>query len=151
MPKNLSGSLKEPSDESKRGSGQSALFIARNRFAVFDKFKQEIQIRDLSNAVTKAFKPPGQVTEIFYAGTGALLMATASSVILFDIQQRRVSAELPVSSVKYVVWNSDMSMIALLSKHCKSEKGSKFCSWLTSSFESHYHCGQEPATNMPSP
>ncbi|KAI9497476.1 coatomer protein alpha subunit [Zychaea mexicana] len=117
LPKNISGSLKEPSDESKRGEGQAALFIARNRFAVFDKAGQQVQIRDLSNNPTKSFKTPGQVNDIFYAGTGGLLMSTPTSVILYDIQQRRVSAELPATSVKYVIWNADMSMVALLSKH----------------------------------
>ncbi|KAI7900947.1 coatomer protein alpha subunit [Cokeromyces recurvatus] len=117
LPKNLGGTLQEPSDESMKGSGHAALFIARNRFAVFDKTNQLIQIRDLSNKETKSFKTPGQVTDIFYAGPGTLLMATATSVFLFDIQQRRVTAELAVSNVKYVSWSNDMSMIALLAKH----------------------------------
>ncbi|KAI9302093.1 coatomer protein alpha subunit [Cunninghamella echinulata] len=117
IPKNLSGSLKEPSDESKRGTGHSALFIARNRFAVLDKTNQQIQIRDLTNTVTKSFKTPIPVNEIFYAGTGGLIMATQTSVILYDLQQRRVLAELPVASVKYVVWSNDQNMVALLSKH----------------------------------
>lgn len=117
LPKNLGGTLQEPSDESMKGVGHAALFIARNRFAVFDKTTQVIQIRDLQNKETKSFKTPGQVTDIYYAGPGSLLMATPTSVILFDIQQRRVTAELAVSSVKYIVWSTDMSMIALLSKH----------------------------------
>ncbi|KAI7861924.1 coatomer protein alpha subunit [Spinellus fusiger] len=117
LPKNLSGTLKEPADEGKRGAGHSALFIARNRFAVFDATSQQIQIRDLSNTVTKSFKTPAQVTEMFYAGTGNVLLATASSVLLFDIQQRRVVTELAVAAVKYVVWSADLSTVALLSKH----------------------------------
>lgn len=117
LPKNLGGTLQEPSDESMKGVGHAALFIARNRFAVFDKTNQVIQIRDLQNKETKSFKTPGQVADIYYAGPGSLLMATPTSVILFDIQQRRVIAELAVSSVKYIVWSTDMSMIALLSKH----------------------------------
>lgn len=117
LPKNLGGTLQEPSDESMKGVGHAALFIARNRFAVFDKTNQVIQIRDLQNKETKSFKTPGQVTDIYYAGPGALLMATPTSVILFDIQQRRVTAELTVSNVKYIVWSTDMSMLALLSKH----------------------------------
>lgn len=117
LPRNFTGTLKEPSDESKRGAGHCAIFIARNRFAVLDKVNQQTQIRDLTNTVTKSFKTPGQVNEIFYAGTGNLLMSTPTSVILFDIQQRRVAAELSVASVKYAVWSSDMTMVALLSKH----------------------------------
>ncbi|KAG1147533.1 hypothetical protein G6F37_002746 [Rhizopus arrhizus] len=117
LPKNLGGSLQEPSNDSMKGTGHAALFIARNRFAVFDKVNQTIEIRDLSNKETKSFKTPGQVTDIFYAGPSSLLMATPTSVILFDIQQRRAIAELAVSSIKYVVWSNDMSMVALLSKH----------------------------------
>ena len=33
------------------------------------------------------------------------------------MQQRISLAELPTPPVKYVVWNADMSMVALLSKH----------------------------------
>ena len=35
----------------------------------------------------------------------------------FDVQQRSVLAELSTPYVKYVVWNNDMSMVALLCKH----------------------------------
>ena len=38
-------------------------------------------------------------------------------MILFDVQQRSVLAEISTPYVKYVVWNSDMSMVALLCKH----------------------------------
>ncbi|KAG0944304.1 hypothetical protein G6F57_008410 [Rhizopus arrhizus] len=117
LPKNLGGNLQEPSDESIKGTGHAALFVARNQFAVLDKISQTIQIRDLSNKEIKSFKTPGQVADIFYAGSGSFLMATPASVILFDIQQRRVVAELSVSSVKYIVWSNDMSTIALVSKH----------------------------------
>ncbi|ORX97825.1 Coatomer, alpha subunit [Basidiobolus meristosporus CBS 931.73] len=57
--------------EPKRGNGSSAIFVARNRFAVLDK----------------------------------------------STQQRQTSAELNVEAVKYVVWSTDMSTVALLSKH----------------------------------
>ncbi|KAG1111490.1 hypothetical protein G6F42_015016 [Rhizopus arrhizus] len=119
LPRNAStGVLQEPHDESKRGSGYNALFIARNRFAVFDKVHQQIEIRDLSNTVTKSFKSPvAGVTDVFYAGTGSLLLTTATTVVLFDIQQRRITAELSVPTVKYVIWTNDYSMAALLSKH----------------------------------
>jgi hypothetical protein len=36
---------------------------------------------------------------------------------LFDVQQRITVAELSTPFIKYVVWNSDMSSVALLSKH----------------------------------
>jgi len=46
-------------------------------------------------------------------------MTTPSSVILFDIESRSIIAELSASNVRYVVWSQNMSMVALLSKHCK--------------------------------
>ncbi len=38
-------------------------------------------------------------------------------MVLFDVQQRTVQAELTTPMVKYVVWSSDMNHVALLSKH----------------------------------
>lgn len=105
-----------PSD-GKKGTGISALFIARNRMAVLDKGAQNIDIRDLSNSLTKTVKCPVQTNEIFYGGTGCLLLATATSVVLFDIQQQKTLAELTTPAVKYVVWSTDGNQIALLSKH----------------------------------
>ena len=38
-------------------------------------------------------------------------------VVLFDVQQRSVLAELTVPYVKYVAWSSDMEHVAFLAKH----------------------------------
>lgn len=115
LPKDASGAV-EPS-ESKRGSGSSAVFVARNRFAVFNSTNQQVDIKDLTNATTKTIKPPTGTTEISYGGTGCLLLITATSVVLYDIQQKKNLAELTVSGVKYVVWSNDGLHAALLSKH----------------------------------
>ena len=40
LPKDFSGEPREALNDSKRGSGASAIFIARNRFAVLDKTRQ---------------------------------------------------------------------------------------------------------------
>lgn len=37
--------------------------------------------------------------------------------MLFDVQQRQTLAELSTPFLKYAVWSSDMSQVALLSKH----------------------------------
>lgn len=105
-----------PSD-GKKGTGFCALFVARNRFAVLDKGAQNIEIKDLSNSITKTIKCPVQTSEIFYGGTASLLLATPSSVVLFDIQQQKVIAEINTPPVKYIVWSTDGNMVALLSKH----------------------------------
>lgn len=112
----------EPSEGGgKRGAGQAALFVARNRFAVLDKNAQTVEIRDLNNNVTKTIRCPTQTNDIFYGGTASLLLSTPTSVILYDIQQQKTLAELTTPPVKYVVWSNDGAHVALLSKH------SSFC------------------------
>lgn len=115
LPKDASGAV-EPTD-TKRGSGDAAVFVARNRFAVFNKDTQQIDIRDLQNSITKSIKPPNGTTDISFAGHGTLLLITDKFVVLYDIQQKKQLGELAVTGVKYVVWTSDYSHAALLSKH----------------------------------
>ena len=101
----------------KRGLGTSAVFVARQRFAVLDKNRQ-ILIKNFANEVTKKCSPPHASTDhLFMAGTGSLLLRSEERVTLFDIQQRKAIAELNTPVVKYVVWSHDMSRVALLSKH----------------------------------
>ena len=67
--------------ESKRGLGTSAVFIARNRFAVLDRAANTIQIRNLQNEITKKCAPPCATTDaVFYAGTGTLLCRSEDKV-----------------------------------------------------------------------
>lgn len=115
LPRDASGAL-EPTDV-KRGQGNSAIFVARNRFAVFTQSSQQIDIKDLSNSTTKTIKPPPGTSDIYFGGTGSLLLITPAAVVLYDIQQKKQLAELAVSGVKYVVWSSDGLYAALLSKH----------------------------------
>ena len=118
LPKDMgSGEVRDSASEGKRGVGGAALFVARNRFAVLDKTAQTIEIRDLDNAITKTIKLPVQTNDIFYGGTACVLLSCPASVVLFDIQQQKVVAELATPLVKYAVWSNDNSMVALLSKH----------------------------------
>mmetsp|Transcript_31726 Transcript_31726/g.82114 ORF Transcript_31726/g.82114 Transcript_31726/m.82114 type:complete len:1227 (-) Transcript_31726:281-3961(-) len=104
--------------DAKRGVGSSAVFIARNRFAVLDKSNGQIQIKNLRNEITKKCPAPDSSSDaLFYAGTGLLLCRCEDKVILFDVQQRSTVAELSTPSIKYVVWSGDMNQVALLSKH----------------------------------
>jgi coatomer subunit alpha len=91
--------------------------VARNRFAVFTQSTQSVDIKDLSNSVTKTIKPPTGTTDVYFGGTGCLLFITPTTVVLFDIQQKKQLAELAVSGVKYVIWSNDGLYAALLSKH----------------------------------
>ncbi|KAK1638083.1 coatomer WD associated region-domain-containing protein [Colletotrichum phormii] len=115
LPRDGSGAI-EPT-ESKRGQGNSAIFVARNRFAVLNTSSQTIDIKDLSNNTTRSFKPPVGTSDIYFGGTGNLLIITPTVVHLYDIQQKKSVAELAVNGVKYVVWSNDGLYAALLSKH----------------------------------
>lgn len=115
LPRDASGAV-EPTDI-KRGQGNSAIFVARNRFAVFTQSTQQIDIKDLSNTTTKTIKPPPGTADIYFGGTGCLLLITPTIVSLYDIQQKKSLAELTVAGVKYVVWSNDGLYAALLSKH----------------------------------
>ncbi|KAK7435504.1 hypothetical protein VKT23_019626 [Stygiomarasmius scandens] len=111
------GEVKDSSVDGKKGTGHSAIFVARNRFAILNKANQLIEVRDLSNSVVKSIKPPVQTNEIFYGGTACLILSSTSSVVLYDIQQQKTIAEINSPPVKYVVWNADGSLVALMSKH----------------------------------
>ncbi|XP_026719697.1 coatomer subunit alpha [Athene cunicularia] len=103
--------------EGKRSSGLTAVWVARNRFAVLDRM-HSILIKNLKNEITKKVQVPN-CDEIFYAGTGNLLLRDTDSITLFDVQQKRTLASVKISKVKYVIWSADMSHVALLAKHAK--------------------------------
>ncbi|XP_022914728.1 coatomer subunit alpha [Onthophagus taurus] len=104
-----------PEAEGKRSPGITSLWVARNRFAVLDRTYQLV-IKNLKNEVTKKVQTPN-CDEIFYAGTGMLLLRDSDSVILFDVQQKRTVAQVKVTSLRYVEWSSDMGYVALLGRH----------------------------------
>ncbi|KAI9180850.1 hypothetical protein LWI28_008710 [Acer negundo] len=103
--------------DAKKGLGGSAIFIARNRFAVLDKSTNQVLVKNLKNEVVKKSVLPIAADAIFYAGTGNLLCRAEDRVVIFDLQQRLVLGDLQTPFVKYVVWSNDMETVALLSKH----------------------------------
>ncbi|KAJ7598741.1 coatomer subunit alpha-2 [Mycena floridula] len=111
------GEVKDSSVDGKKGTGQGAIFVARNRFAVLNKATQIIEVRDLSNTVVKTIKPPVQTNEIFYGGTASLILSSTTTVVLYDIQQQKTIAEVNSPPVKYVMWSADGALVALMSKH----------------------------------
>uniref|UniRef100_A0A914ZVK8 Coatomer subunit alpha n=1 Tax=Parascaris univalens TaxID=6257 RepID=A0A914ZVK8_PARUN len=102
--------------EGRRSPGIAAVWVARNRFAVLDK-NQQITIRDLSNKENRKIDQNSTVDDIFYAGTGLLLLKNAEGLQLLDVQQKRVIAAVKVAKVKYVIWSRNMEYAALISKH----------------------------------
>ncbi|XP_020224250.1 coatomer subunit alpha-2 [Cajanus cajan] len=105
------------SQDAKKGVGLSALFVARNRFAVLDKSSNQVLLKNLKNETVKKSALPVATDAIFYGGTGNLICRSEDRVVLFDLQQRIVLGELQTPFVKYVVWSGDMETVALLSKH----------------------------------
>nr|KYP60664.1 Coatomer subunit alpha-2 [Cajanus cajan] len=103
--------------DAKRGHGASAIFVARNRFAVLEKSNNQVLIKNLKNEIVKKSVLPIAADAIFYAGTGNLLCRSEDRVVIFDLQQRIVLGELQTPFIKYVVWSDDMEHVALLSKH----------------------------------
>lgn len=100
----------------RKGSGVSAVFVGRNRFAALEKGK-EIIVRDLRNQVTKRVpvSVPG-ADWLFAAGAGYVLVRSDERVLLLDLQQRKKVAEI-AANAKYAVWSEDNKRVALLGKH----------------------------------
>ncbi|KAF1884619.1 hypothetical protein Lal_00028500 [Lupinus albus] len=103
--------------DAKKGPGGSAVFVARNRFAVLDKSTNQVLLKNLKNEIVKKSALPIATDSIFYAGTGNLLCRSEDRVVIFDLQQRLVVGDLQTPFIKYVVWSNDMESVALLSKH----------------------------------
>merc|ERR1719167_1633910 len=114
MPKEENSSNPD-APEGKRSSGLTAIWVARNRFAVLDK-SHSLVIKNLKNEVTKKVSIPN-CDEIFYAGTGMLFLRDTDAVTLFDVQQKRSLGQVKIPKCRYVVWSADMATVALLSKH----------------------------------
>lgn len=98
-------------------AGSFALFVARNRFVVYNKPSESLEVRTLDNKITKTIKIDGAVTDIVNSGAGCVLLLQPKKVVLFDIQQGKKLAELAVKNVKYVAWSHDGQYAALMSKH----------------------------------
>ncbi|XP_026322907.1 coatomer subunit alpha isoform X2 [Hyposmocoma kahamanoa] len=104
-----------PAAEPARGAATTAIWVARNRFAALEKNNQLV-IKNLKNEVSKKISTP-TCEEIMYAGTGMLLLREPDCIQLLDVQQKRTVASVKVSKCRYAIWNSDMSLVALLGKH----------------------------------
>jgi coatomer protein complex subunit alpha (xenin) len=102
----------------RRGNGISAVFLARDRFAVLDKTRQ-LLIKNFQNEVVKRAAPPvAGVDGLFFGGiSGRMLLKTEDRVLLFDHQARKVLSEIQAPRIKYIAWNNDFSMVALVAKH----------------------------------
>jgi coatomer protein complex subunit alpha (xenin) len=101
--------------EGRRSAGLTAIWVARNRFAVLDK-NHTILIKNLKNETTKKIQLPN-CEEIFFAGTGNLLVKEGDMVTLYDVQQKRTLASVRIPKARYVVWSNDLQYLAILARH----------------------------------
>ena len=99
----------------RRSAGLTAIWVARNRFAVLDK-NHTILVKNLKNETTKKIQLPN-CEEIFYAGTGNLLVKEADMVTLYDVQQKRTLASVRIPKARYVIWSNDSAYVAILARH----------------------------------
>ncbi|KAK6460717.1 coatomer WD associated region-domain-containing protein [Scheffersomyces coipomensis] len=115
LPKHITGAI-EPTDV-RQGEGNFATFISRNRFVTFIKATKTLNVKDLSNNVTKSIQLDNSITDVLYGGPGRVLLVKSHAVINYDVQQRKELSEIAANNVKYVAWSNDGQNLALLSKH----------------------------------
>ena len=102
-----------------RGYGRAAVFVSSRKFAVLDKSRQ-VWIRTLENEVKTKIKLPALTTHIFSGGhPGRILLRTASSMLLYDVNNPKILNVVPTQSrhaIKYVVWAGDKRYVAMFSQ-----------------------------------
>lgn len=116
-PDSMGTDVPDLGNECRKGQGQTAIFVARNRYAVLNRGSQQLYVKNLNNDSSKAIKLPEMIHDMFYAGTGNVLLAGSNSVSLYDLQKQTQLAELQTMSLRYVFWNASMSLVALVGKH----------------------------------
>ncbi|CAI4305480.1 BGN_3a_G0007250.mRNA.1.CDS.1 [Saccharomyces cerevisiae] len=115
LPKQPVGAV-EPTSVT-QDTGNFATFVGRNRFVVYNKNTESVEVRSLENKVTRNIKVEETVRTIVAAGPGSVLVIHPREVILYDVQQGKKVSQLAVKNVKYVSWSLDGQYVALMSKH----------------------------------
>jgi len=106
--------------DGKRGSCLGpGVFLGRNRFAILDRHKREIVVKNLNNETTKRVAAPVPNVDCLYDGgaSGRVVLRADDRAVLFEVQSRRVIGELTAPKIKSVVWSPDGSKVALLCKY----------------------------------
>lgn len=103
------------------GLAVAVAWVKRSRLALLVK-SSLIHIVDTNGEVKKQITPQMPVTDLLPAPTDCLLLRGEDMVVLYDVQQERVLAELKISGVITAVWqehaseNSTGAMVALIAK-----------------------------------
>lgn len=106
--------------DGKRGSCLGpGVFLGSNRFAVLDRHKREIVVKNMNNETTKRVASPVPNVDCLYDGgaPGRIILRADDRAILFEVQSRRVLGELTAPKIKSLVWSPDGSKLAILCKY----------------------------------
>ncbi|KAI3389460.1 hypothetical protein SNEBB_011477 [Seison nebaliae] len=119
---NKSGQTTIPSEptEPMRSNGLTAIWVARNRFAILGRPYADrtitILIKNLSNEIVKKLQL-SDIDEIYAGGTGFLLLRDGDNIRLFDIHHKRCVSQIRAPKTRYISWNQDGSYVALMAKN----------------------------------
>lgn len=102
-----------------RGSCVAAAFTGRSKFAILDKSKAITVMGVAPGDPGKKIRPPYPNADFIFpsATAGRLIVRAEDRICLFELQSRRVVAEITSINAKYCVWSNDGSHVALLGKH----------------------------------
>ena len=113
------------------GTCNSLAFCARNRYLTLNS-QQQLYLHTISDMggseVKKRIPLPPDVScdMLFYAGNNKVLLRGEESMILFDINSRKVLGNLNLTiagsqgvkgRIRQAIWSSNGQYVALLSKH----------------------------------
>ena len=101
-----------------KGYYKSAVFWSGDKFAAIDS-KGCVVIRTSRNEIIRTISniPLQNITALFTASPGNLIIANRSKVILYNVSQQLAVSTLECPSVKQVYWSEDYYYGVLYSKH----------------------------------
>jgi len=106
--------------DGKRGSCMGpCIFLGKTRFAALDRQSRQIIVRNMNNEICKKCQPPVPNVDIMFDGgaPGRIIFRADDRAILFEVQSRRILAEITAPKLKSCVWSPDGSKVALLCKY----------------------------------
>ena len=112
----------ESRPEPRKGAGRSAVWVARNRFVVWDMKTNSLLLKTLTGETASTYPCPvsgATIEGLFPANNGCVLLKLDSKMVLYDMQQKREVAECPApAGVKFVAWSSVEAdaYVAIMSK-----------------------------------
>jgi coatomer protein complex subunit alpha (xenin) len=109
-----------------KGPARSAAFVNRNRFAILGSEGTSISIYSASQDLPRTLQLPFECKKMHQSAnmTNILLIPQdqeSRDIVIYDIQLAKVAYKvelaIPSTSVKYVQWSQDRSLVALASKN----------------------------------